>query len=510
MTRARLAFALVFVLASAGCFRLGRRPAPTRPPTAAPAMPADSIPPIKVDSIVERVAGTPPESLFVAPTAAPRAAPRPAERCLLEIDGDRSQFIKDPISQKYTSYFGGGFVGRCPRQGITITADSAEFYDQNQLYFLLGNVKYRERRVSLDADKLTYFRGEERLLAEGNVFAIMPDSTTMTGPRAEYLRAVRGVRVQPRMIATMRPTLKLYEADSLGRRRGEPVILIADNINGEGDSLFVAWGDVRLDRSDIMARGDSAQLDNTRQFARLLKKPYVESKGKDAFTLRGKVIDMFARNKQVERVVSKDSAVAVSKDLTLASDTIDLRVKDNRLQRAYAFGPGAASAIARERTIIADSLDVRMPNQQIREMYAIGSAYAETDPDSTKVKSVERDWLRGDTIVARFDSVAAADTAARPTIKDLLASGKASSFYQVPNTKGIDKPGINYVRGRQIVVDFKHQEVQTVTVVDSASGVFLEAAPPDTATAKPDTRKTRRPSRNTPAVRRPPNAVRRP
>jgi hypothetical protein len=157
-------------------------------------MPGDSIPPIKIDSKITRAAGAPADSAFVASNPAARPAERPAERCLLEIDGDRSQFIKDPISQKYTSYFGGGFIGRCPGQGITITADSAEFYDQNQLYFLLGNVKYRERRVNLDADKLTYFaaksasprqrsRGDARLDADG--------------PRAEYFRAVRGCACPP-------------------------------------------------------------------------------------------------------------------------------------------------------------------------------------------------------------------------------------------------------------------------------------------------------------------------
>jgi len=423
------------------------------------------------------------------------------------VDGDRSQFIKDPISQKYTSYFGGGFIGRCPRQGMTITADSAEFYDQTQLYYLFGNVKYRERRVNLDADRLTYFRAEERLLAEGNVVAVMRDSSTMTGPRAEYFRAVRGVRVRPRMVATMRPTLKLYERDSTARK-GEPVVLVADQINGDGDSLFTAWGRVELDRTDIKARGDSAVLDNVTQFSRLMKQPFIESKGKDPFTLRGIVVDMFARDRQVERVVAKDSAVAVNQQLTLASDTIDLRVRDNRLQRAFAFGPGAASATTPERIILADSLDVLMPNQQLRELYAVGSAYAESDPDSSKIKSTERDWLRGDTVVARFDSLPPADTTSRPTIRDLLASGHASSFYQVPNNKGTGKPGINYVRGRQIVVDFDEQDVQTVTVVDSASGVFLESVP-DSLGARATT-PGRRPARPTAPVRRPPNAVRRP
>lgn len=525
MTRRALALATL-LLAVTGCIRFGHRPAAPRPapPVAGPALPKDSIPPIVIDSIHERKAGGTPDSAFVAAKPAPRTAEKPAERCLLEIDGDRSQFIKDPISQKYTSYFGGGFIGRCSGQGITITADSAEFYDQNQLYFLLGNVKYREKRVHLDADKLTYFRAEERLLAEGNVVAVMSDSSTMTGPRAEYFRAVRGVRLKPRMVATLRPTLRMIEADSTGKRKGEPVVLVADNINGEGDSLFVAWGKVTIDRSDILARGDSANLDNNRQFSRLMKQPYIESKGKDAFTLRGIVIDMYGRNRAVERVVAMDSGVAVNKDLTLASDTIDLRIQQNKLQRAYAFGPGAASAVTRERTILADSIDVRMPNQQLREMYAVRQAYAESDPDSAKVRSSERDWLRGDTIVARFDTLPPADTTSKPRIRDLLASGTASSYYQVPNSKNIKKPGVNYVKGRQIIVDFKAQEVQTVTVVDSASGIFLEAIPDSVASDSTKAKKARpqragrRTQGGTPGrspspgtiTRRQPNAIRRP
>ncbi|HEX4932721.1 MAG TPA: hypothetical protein VFV33_06035, partial [Gemmatimonadaceae bacterium] len=335
------------------------------------------------------------------------------------------------------------------------------------------------------------------------------------------------VRNRARIVSNLRPTLKLIEADSTGKRKGEPVVLVADNIVGEGDSLFVAWGTVTIDRSDILARGDSANLDNTRQFSRLMKRPYIESKGKDAFTLRGLVIDMFGRNRAIERVVAMDSGVAVNKDLTLASDTIDLRIRENKLQRAYAFGPGAASAVTRERTILADSIDVRMPNQQLREMYAVRQAYAESDPDSVKVRSAERDWLRGDTIVARFDSLPATDTTSKPKIRDLLASGFASSYYQVPNSKDAKKPGINYVKGRQIIVDFKAQDVQTVTVVDSASGIFLEALPDSVASdsargAARARRPTRRPAAGTgttpggraprpgAGTRRQPNAIRRP
>ncbi|MEO6445262.1 MAG: LptA/OstA family protein [Gemmatimonadaceae bacterium] len=494
--RRGLVFVVLALVALSGCSRPGRRPAQPSV-VVGPALPGDSIVVPMPDSMAITIPIIPQDTSW-RPPVAPKTPDNPAERCILDVDGDRSQFIKDPISGRYTSYMGGGVIGRCRAQDMTIIADSAEFYDQNQLYFLIGNVKYREKRVSMDADRVTYFRAEEKLLAEGNVVAVMEDSSTMVGPRAEYYRAVRGIRIRPRIVATMRPTLTLYEKDSLGRKGKDPVVLIADNINGEGDSLFVAWGKVELDRTDLRARGDSAVLDNVTQFSRLMKAPYIESKGTDSFTLRGRVIDLFGQSRQVERVLAMDSAVAVNKELTLASDTIDLRVKENKLQRAFAFGPGAASAISSERTILADSLDVVMPDQQIREMRAVRNAYAETSPDSTKIRSIERDWLRGDTIVARFDSAAAGDTSSRPVIRALVSSGSASSYYQVPGNSGIDKPGINYVRGRQIVVDFKEQAVQTVTVLDQASGLFLEAKPDSLTEKKP------------PPPRRPPRAGQQP
>lgn len=489
------------VCLAAGCGPLlGRgRTARPAPVPQAPALAPDNSP----------IPTIPPESTLVLPPPAdiargdsvktPRKNERPAQRCLFDFDNTpetRSQAIRDPISDKYTTYVGGGVVGVCRTQAIKIFADSAESYEQNRLHYLIGRVKYREDRVSLDADRLTYFQAEERLVAEGNVLVTMKDSSSMTGPRAEYFRAVRGLRPASKIVMTARPTLRMYETDSVGKRQSDPVVLVADNIIGEGDTLFVAHGNVQLDRTDLQARGDSAVLDNLRQFSRLMKNPRVESKGDQPFSLVGRVIDVFGRTKRVDRVLSMDSAKAVSQDLTLTADTVDLRVADNKLNRAFAFGASRANAITKERRIIADSLDVLMPNQRLRELHAVRGAYAESDVDSLKIRSTERDWLRGDTIVARFDSVVK-DTSAQPTLRDLIAEGDAKSFYQLPSNKGDkDKPGLSYVRGRRITVDFKEREVQTVTVVDSVAGLFLEASPPDTVAAGTKPAKKRPTRRN--------------
>jgi hypothetical protein len=91
-------------------------------------------------------------------------------------------------------------------------------------------------------------------------------------------------------------------------------------------------------------------------------------------------------------------------------------------------------------------------------------------------------------------------------LRDLIAEGDARSFYQVPSSKAKDKPGLSYVRGRRITVDFKEREVQTVTVVDSVAGLFLEAAPVDSV-QKPKARPA--PRRNAGRTAQPPAAARR-
>ncbi len=475
--RVRLSAVLILAAATACIGRRGGRPP----------QPAQRPPDVAVDTVkvpaVDTAAPKPPQIIPPVDSAVKGAPPRPAgetapgQRCILDVVGNdesRAQLVKNPTTGKYVSYVGGGITGRCRRQDIVITADSAETYEDNRVYYLVGNVKYRERRINLDADRLSYFGADEKLLLENNVRASLPNGTSMRATTSEYYRAIRGMRPTPRLIGRGRPTIDMVERDSLGKE-GAPVNLVADLIIAEGDSLFYASKNVVLTRTDLVAKGDSAFVNNGRQYARLMLGPVIESKGSEPYTLKGKAIDIYARNRQAERVVAQDSGVAVSKTLTLTADTIDMRVNQQKLQRAYAFGR-RAHATTPERDIFADSLHVVMPNQRIREFFAVGQAYAESDPDSVKIKSDERDWLRGDTIHALFDSLAAGDTTSRPPIKSLVASSNASSYYQVPSSDSTQhgRPAINYVRGRIIEVDFAKDDARVVKVIDKASGVYLE------------------------------------
>jgi hypothetical protein len=251
---------------------------------------------------------------------------------------------------------------------------------------------------------------------------------------------------------------------------------VANQIVMEGDSLVYASLRVEITRPDLLAKGDSAFLDSGRDFARLMQAPSVEGKGERPFTLTGGVIDLFSQNRQLERVVATPRGHALSQDLELVADSIDLRLQNNQLQRTFAWGAGRARAISPEREIVADSIDAIMPNQRVREVRAIGGAFANSAPDSGIVTD-ERDWLSGDTIVAHFDSVPAADTSARAQVREIVASGSARSYYQMKNSTGTPtQPSVNYVRGRIIEIDFENRRVGTVTVIDQATGLLIEPA----------------------------------
>jgi hypothetical protein len=413
-----------------------------------------------------------------------------SEQCLFIFSnpaGSPLSMVRQP-SGTFNWYLGRRPTGRCQEQQITVVADSVEYYGDARLLYLIGNVDYREPRLTLRSRRLTYWLNDEHLRAEGNVDATLPSGTKLTGQEADYYRPAPGIRTASRMIAPRRPTILLVETDSTGRR-SEPTTLIANTVIMDNDSLVYASGRVVITRTDVIARGDSAFMDGGREYARLMKTPQIDGKGDDPFTLTGTLVELYGSQRMLSRVVSSGKARAVSRDVTLTADTLDLRLTDRKMDRVHAWGRSRARAVSPEYDIVADSLDVRMPGQRVREVVAVREAFAQSTPDSTRVRSTEKDWLRGDTIIARFDTAPAPrDTARRPRIRDLVAHGNARSFYQVATREGrAAPPAINYVRGRVITVTFEEQEVSQVNITDQAAGVYLEAprAAADTTLAAP-------------------------
>lgn len=429
-----------------------------------------------------------------------------------------SQGYKLP-SGEFNYFMGGGVLVRCPTKGIVIRADSLEYYGDERRIFLVRNVSYTEPRFSLTSVYLTYYLPQERIVATQDVHAQMPTGSTLDGPYVELLRAAPKIRDRQQVFALQRPTTRLVQKDSTGKPQ-PPMVVVANQLTMDGDSLVFAGGRVNITRDSLVARGDSAAVDTGNETMRLMRGPVIEAKQDRPYRLAGTLIDMYAHDRKIQRVVARGQGSATSKDLILRADTIDLRVNDNLLERAIAWGPGRAHAISPEQALTADSIDVRLPGQRVREVHALRDAFAQGHPDSTRYRADTTDWIRGDTIVALFDSAAAApkDTGG-PQIRFITAEGKASSYYHVaPSDTTQRRFAISYAKGRRITVDFDNRKVNAVRVSGQASGIYAEpgdttkAAPARSsrngarsgAPAVPGPPGTRPPIRSTPGTDRPP------
>ena len=71
----------------------------------------------------------------------------------------------------------------------------------------------------------------------------------------------------------------------------------------------------------------------------------------------------------------------------------------------------------------------------------------------------------------------------------------AASYQQLAASGGtrMDPPNVNYVTGRQITVNFKDRQVQTVTVREHATGWYLEAATDSSRRSAKDSTTTKAP-----------------
>ncbi|MEP7002817.1 MAG: hypothetical protein ABI969_20160 [bacterium] len=415
----------------------------------------------------------------------------PQGRCKFVIDQTpTTSFIALKLpSGEYNSYLGGGVIARCPSQKIVLKSDSLEQYGDEGRFFFIGHVDYKEPRLKLKSDFLTYFQREERLLAFLNVDATLPSGSTMKGASLEYFKPIPKTRPKQKATALGRPTMTIVDKDAQGKPQ-PPVTITGNTIWLDGDSVVASAGEVVVVRPELTATGDSLFLDGGPGLVRIMRNPKITGTKGRPFTLVGETIDLLSRRKKLERVLAKNKSEAVSEDLVLKSDTIDLRVTDDLLQRAIVWGKSRAHANSPTQTIVADSIDVLMPGQRVRVMHAVRLASAEGMPaDTTKFHPEEKDRLTGDTIIAQFDSIPKSDTTSKPRIRELEAISKATSLQHLaPHDSTLRKPDINYVCGKRITVTFDSAKVKLVKVDASdppCGGVYLEARSDSVRTTAP-------------------------
>lgn len=409
---------------------------------------------------------------------------------LTQCDLTASRFSSETIGSVEIARGGGGITVVCRSRNLRLKADSGEAFGDDRVE-LYGHVRYEEpTKIDLSSDRLTYILREEMVIVRGNVIATQPNGSRLTGPEATYFRAVPRVRAIEELSAVRGPTVTIAPRN----KDEKPVVVNANAIYMRGDSLIYASRSVVIDRADLIARADSAFLDGrtSAETMRLMFSPSVEGREGRKFRLEGEIIDAYSRDRKLQRVISRGKGHATSEDLDIVADTIDLRMTNDKMERAFAWSrTGQAKATAPGEVITADSIDAHMPGQKLRVVHAVGNARADADADTVRLKTTERDWLRGDAVTAWFDSTATQDTSKTPPIDKILTTHKADSaqayYHMPPSAPSCKDAAISYVRGREILIDFDNRKIGLVSVRDSVVGMYLEPkcqAPKDTAKAK--------------------------
>jgi hypothetical protein len=418
--------------------------------------------------------------------------------------------------------------------GARITANEGTLYEVSREIHMNGNVDFRDPERRLRSQHATYSSVTGRLWATGDVvFTDLTEGMTLRGPELEYYRAMPG-RPQSHAIATQRPHLTLLPRTRPGEERvadAEPVEIDADRMTMMGNEQYTATGRVEIQRSDFQAFSHEARVDQMNERMELRGRARIQG---EQFDLMGEAIDLALPGDRLERILAQRDAELIGEDLRIDAQEIQLFFADDLLQRMVARQGGTSGvrpiATARAFRLEADSLDALTPGQRLEQVIAIGNARGES-LDTTNVPqgriaraapagtltAGDRDWILGDTVISYFAAVtgdtaaaAAGDTAAPGSavqtsppdgemqMERIVARGAAQSLYRVENNQNgtRQRPGLNYLVGETIELNFKDGELNVADVRGLQRGLYLD---PEEAPAAPAEEPTPAPPGEAPA-----------
>lgn len=415
-----------------------------------------------------------------------------------------------------------------------MTADSAVQFPGDRVE-MVGSVTYRDTVRTLDARRLTYHQRTDLIEARDSVRLVRTATgSTLEAPQVDFYRAGTGEIRQT--VADGGTRMQVVPAgEEGGDGSGRPYRITADRTVILRDDETVAIGDVVITREDLRGTGGYGRFepDGT---GFLTEDPVLQ--GED-YRLTGDTVYTTSVEGRMEEVRSAGAAHLESGGLDVRAPEIRIGFSEGTVRDLRAYGGGARSRSA-SRIMLGDSLHIVFGEDRPDSATAVGRAAAlelegdeelpvdtaaadeEEDPaaepgegddpspgaaveDTTAVPTgedttaaptgagegtpgtpdpaaslftVDRDWIRGDTVRARFAT--AGDSAAdgpdgQVTLRSLTALGGARAYYRISRDTASDRRGRNYLLGREIVVEFREGDPYRVTGLQ-AIGVYLEPA----------------------------------
>ena len=442
---------------------------------------------------------------------------------------------------------------------VLLEADSAVVNRASSSVQLVGQVVYRDSTRELSADWANYLGATDQLLARGSArLKDLENGAIIRGEQLNYLRETEDRPLARLIVTGGRPhaTLPPERPDTAvpGPRRpiqdldrsppvtppalpvrpdttadstpgttpdttAVPTEIWADRMELLGDNLFLANGDVELERAELTGGGSSARFDRAVDQMTLTGNAFVQT---DDYRLEGGRIDAFLEGEGIREVRSEDAARLASEELDVRSQRIRIGFADGELDRLEAWNPDSTTAGPRARAdaqdfrLRADSIHAQADSLGIRELRAVGRAYGERDPSAGPAdgperrvvreprtdspSAIARDWIQGDTILAFFgrdtlpeivnppppdeaadaaDAVAGTEAGGDVVLERIVVVGgdaPALSLYRMEGDAPGAVPAINFMRAARIVLFMEEGEVDRVEAVGPIEGLYLDPA----------------------------------
>jgi lipopolysaccharide export system protein LptA len=377
-----------------------------------------------------------------------------------------------------------------------IVARNATYHVGGGQFILDGNVQVDEPGRSLRSGFAQYYSDSRQLHAHTNV--VLRDTRSGSIITSQLLDLYEQSPDRPETLIVASggaPRALLFEERAGGVR--DSTIIDAQEIRIFGEQSFRATGDAVMRRDSLTATGRT--IDYAEQARRLdvAGSAVVQT---PAQTLRGDSITAtIAEDDAIENVLARHAASLETEDLNVTAPAIRLLFEDGGVTRMVAMMWVAARdadtadrprVVSEEFRLESDSIDVLAPEQQLREAVAIGDAYGERVlPDSLRallpdgppdlLALISSDWMRGDTVRARFvpNPRAETDTAAAATIMEQLSAygDLAQSMYGMRDERDAEaRLSFNYLLASYIEVNFADGQVSTVAASGNARGIYLQ------------------------------------
>lgn len=413
---------------------------------------------------------------------------------VLRTPGSRGEMVTLPDGEVRIDQWGGVEAVCGDRR---LRADSASYYQNRGILYLVGNMRYEDETRQLVAERGTYYEREARMRAEGDVrLTDVEGRSTLTTQLLDYYPANEN-RPRERMFAPGRPHLTYYPEAS-GDSNATPFDVDADRLHIYGDSAVAGAGRVVSVRGELVANSDSMDLDLGSERLWLLDDPEVISA---ETRLAGDTILVLMEDQEIQEIQAWPHASATSPEISLEAPSLRMFVDGEEIDRVVAArgdpertgaedaagrAPWASSRSA-DYTLVADSIEVQRPGGRVDRVIAVARARAEgTEEVIPGGGPLSRDWLEGDTITGFFSAPdssapagAAGDGRGEAELTRLVATGNARALHYVRQEEGGNGqvPAPNYVKGKRIVLELEAGEVHEVRVIGPARGIYLEPIP---------------------------------